>query len=93
MSKGLNNDTYTYIRRYYALKINRNYKKLLLKINPEEIKNLRTKKNINKMRLTHPLTLVSSTANVFIAPCILSKLVLFQTKSTLKPWLTSTGTP
>lgn len=42
---------------------------------------------------THPLTLVSSTANVFIAPCILSKLVLFQTKSTLNPWPTSTGTP
>lgn len=42
---------------------------------------------------THPLTLVSSTANVFIAPCIRSKLVLFQTKSTLNPWFASTGTP
>lgn len=52
------------------------------------------KKAHTKLNQTpYPLTLVSSTAKVFIAPCIRSKLVLFQTKSTLKPWFISTGTP
>jgi hypothetical protein len=52
-----------------------------------------TKETYISNHRTYPLTLVSSTAKVFIAPCILSKLVLFQTKSTLNPWFNSTGTP
>jgi hypothetical protein len=45
-------------------------------------------------RLTiYPLTLFSSTANVFMASCILSKLVDFQTKSAEKLWVHSDGTP
>jgi hypothetical protein len=41
----------------------------------------------------YPLTLFSSIANVFIANCIRSKLVDFQTKSAAKLWLHSEGTP
>lgn len=41
----------------------------------------------------YPLTLFSSTAKVFIASCILSKLVDFQTKSAAKLWVQSVGTP
>src|SRR5260221_10483004 len=41
----------------------------------------------------YPLTLFSSTAKVFMAACIRSKLVGFQTKSAMKPWVTSAGTP
>lgn len=41
----------------------------------------------------YPLTLFSSTANVFMASCILSKLVDFQTKSAAKPCVMSCGTP
>lgn len=41
----------------------------------------------------YPLTLFSSTANVFMASCILSKLVDFQTKSAVKLCVISTGTP
>lgn len=41
----------------------------------------------------YPLTLLSSTANVFIACCILSNEVDFQTKSAEKPCVQSVGTP
>ena len=41
----------------------------------------------------YPLTLFSSIAKVFIAACILSKLVAFHTKSTEKPCVQSIGTP
>lgn len=41
----------------------------------------------------YPLTLFSSTANVFIASCILSKLVDFHTKSAVYPCVISVGTP
>lgn len=41
----------------------------------------------------YALTLFSSTAKVFIASCIRSKLVDFHTKSTIKLWATSVGTP
>ena len=41
----------------------------------------------------YPLTLFSSTAKVFIASCILSKLVDFQTKSAVYPCVMSVGTP
>jgi hypothetical protein len=50
-------------------------------------------KVVAKIEATYPLTLVSSTAKVFMAACMRSKLVLFQTKSTLKLWFTSMGTP
>jgi hypothetical protein len=39
------------------------------------------------------LTLVSSTAKVLIAACMRSKLVAFQTNSTVNPWVRSTGAP
>jgi hypothetical protein len=46
------------------------------------------------MKLTmYPLTLFSSTAKVFIASCIRSKLVDFHTKSAENPWVQSEGTP
>lgn len=41
----------------------------------------------------YPLTLFSSTANVFIANCIRSKLTDFHTKSTVKLSVHSVGTP
>jgi hypothetical protein len=41
----------------------------------------------------YPLTLCSSTANVFMASCMRSKEVDFQTKSAEKLWLSSLGTP
>ena len=55
--------------------------------------NIRGKRSVKKMRGSYPLTLVSSTAKVFMATCIRSKLVLFHTKSTVKLWFISTGTP
>lgn len=41
----------------------------------------------------YPLTLFSSTAKVFMASCMRSKLVAFHTKSAVKLCVTSMGTP
>lgn len=44
-------------------------------------------------KMSYLLTLVSSTAKVLIAACMRSKLVAFQTNSTVNPWVRSTGAP
>lgn len=49
--------------------------------------------NVARKLTIYALTLFSSTAKVFMASCIRSKLVDFQTKSTIKLWVISVGTP